>query len=69
LGETRRSRLEARCGLAIIYLETGDTVAWVRLEGVVRELYDIAFLPGVRCPAAIGFKTDEILLIVSIDES
>jgi hypothetical protein len=34
----------------------------------VRELYDVAFLPGVRTPAAIGFKTDEITRLISIDE-
>jgi uncharacterized protein (TIGR03032 family) len=60
---------EARCGLVVIDLATGDTVAWVRLEGVVHELYDVAFLPGVRTPAAIGFKTDEILRVISIDEA
>jgi uncharacterized protein (TIGR03032 family) len=59
---------EARCGLVVIDLKSGDTVAWIRLEGIVRELYDVAFLPGVRSPSAIGFKTDEILRIVSIDE-
>jgi hypothetical protein len=25
---------------------TGDTVEWVRLEGIVRELFDVAVLPG-----------------------
>jgi len=59
---------EARCGLVIVDLATGDTIAWVRLEGVVRELYDVAFLPGLQMPAAIGFKTDEILRVISIDE-
>lgn len=59
---------DARCGLDIIDLDSGDTVAWVRLEGVVRELYDVAFLPGVRNPSALGFKTDEILRVISIDQ-
>lgn len=60
---------EARCGLVMIDLSTGDTVAWVRLEGVVRELYDVVFLPGVRQPAAVGFKTDEITRLIAIDDS
>jgi hypothetical protein len=34
----------------------------------VRELYDVAFLPGVRNPSALGFKTDEITRVISIDE-
>jgi hypothetical protein len=41
----------------------------VRIEGVVRELYDVAFIPGIRNPSAIGFKTDEILRVITIDES
>ena len=41
---------------------------WVRIEGIVRELYDVAALPGVRRPSAIGFKTDEVKHIISIEE-
>jgi uncharacterized protein (TIGR03032 family) len=60
---------DPRCGLLVVDLNSGDIVAWVRLEGVVRELYDVAFLPDVRAPAAIGFKTDEITRLISIDEA
>ena len=59
--------VDARCGLHIIDLATGDTIAWVRLEGAVRELYDVVFIPGVRFPAAIGLKTDEIARLIAID--
>jgi hypothetical protein len=41
----------------------------VRLEGVVREFYDVAFIPDIRNPSAIDFKTDEILQVITIDES
>jgi hypothetical protein len=34
----------------------------------VRELYDVGFLPGVQSPSAIGFKTDEVRHIISVDE-
>lgn len=57
---------EPRCGLLVIDLETGDVVEWLRIEGVVRELYDVAALPGVRTPAAIGFMTDDIQRVISI---
>ena len=40
---------------------------WVRIGGVVRELYDVAFVPGTRRPAAIGFKTDEVQRMISIE--
>jgi uncharacterized protein (TIGR03032 family) len=59
---------EARCGLLVVDTRTGDTVGWVRVEGVVRELYDVAVLPGVRNPAAVGFVTDEIRRVISIDQ-
>ena len=59
---------EPRCGLVVIDTRTGDTVEWLRIEGVVRELFDVAVLPGVGNPAAIGFRTDEIRRIISIDD-
>lgn len=59
----------ARCGLAIIDLASGDMTAWARIEGVVRELYDVAVLPGVRRPSAIGFRTDEVKHVLSIDDA
>lgn len=43
-------------------------VHWVRIEGVVRELYDVVALPGARRPSAIGFKTDEIRYVISIED-
>jgi hypothetical protein len=41
-------------------------VHWLRFEGVVQELYDVAVLPGVVRPAAIGFKSDEIRRVITI---
>jgi uncharacterized protein (TIGR03032 family) len=60
--------VEARCGLAIVDLSSGDMTHWVRIEGLIRELYDVAALPGVRRPSAIGFKTDEVKHVISIEE-
>jgi hypothetical protein len=34
---------------------------------MVRELHQVAFLPGVRNTSAIGFKTDEITRMIAID--
>jgi uncharacterized protein (TIGR03032 family) len=60
--------VEARCGLQVVDLRKGDVVHSVTIEGVVRELYDVAILPGVRCPGALGFKTDEIRRTLTIEE-
>jgi uncharacterized protein (TIGR03032 family) len=58
---------EARCGVQVIDLRTGDAVHWLRIEGIVDELYDVIPLPGVRCPMAVGFKTDEIRRVISVE--
>lgn len=58
---------DPRCGLAVIDLTSGAMTAWVRIEGIVRELYDVAVLPGVRRPNAIGFKTGEVKRVIAID--
>jgi uncharacterized protein (TIGR03032 family) len=58
--------VKPRCGLLVLDLRTGDIVHSLRIEGVVEELYDVAVLPGVRHPMAIGFKTDEIRRVVTI---
>jgi uncharacterized protein (TIGR03032 family) len=67
--ELARRDVEARCGLQVIDLRTGDVAHWVRLEGLVSELYDVAVLPGVACPMALGFKTDEIQRIVAVGDA
>jgi uncharacterized protein (TIGR03032 family) len=54
-----------RCGVYVIDLATGDIVHWLRIEGVVTELYDVAVLPK-RTPSLIGFRSAEIRRVVSI---
>ena len=67
LDDNLKSRqAEPRCGLYVIDLRNGDLVHWVRIEGVVRELYDVVVLPETRRPMALGFKTDEIHRTISI---
>jgi hypothetical protein len=50
----------------VIDLNSGDVVHWLRLEGMVSELYDVVVLPGVARPMALGFKTDEIQRLLTI---
>ena len=60
---------QARCGVLVIDLRSGDIVHSLRIEGVVSELYDVAVLPGVKQPTAIGFQNDEIRRVMSIGEA
>ena len=62
----RNKEAEPRCGLFVVDLRSGDIVHWVRIEGIVRELYDVVVLPGVRRPMALGFKSDEVSRMISI---
>jgi uncharacterized protein (TIGR03032 family) len=66
--ELAKRGTKARCGLLIIDLRTGDIPHWLRVEGMVRELYDVAVLPQVVRPMALGFKTDEIQRTIAIGE-
>jgi uncharacterized protein (TIGR03032 family) len=66
--ELSKRNTDARCGLSIIDLHSGDVVHWLRVEGMVHELYDVAVLPEVTRPMALGFKTDEIHRMISIGQ-
>lgn len=66
--ELARRGAQAWCGLQVIDLTCGDVVEWVRLEGMVSELYDVAVLPGVVRPMALGFKTHEIEQLLAVDD-
>jgi len=61
-----RTGANPRCGLAVIDLKSGDLAHWLRLEGVVTELFDAVVLEGAKRPAAIGFRSDEIRRVLSI---
>lgn len=57
---------DPRCGVYVIDLRTGDVVHWLRVEGIIEELYDVVAIPGIRRPTAIGFVSDEIRRVISI---
>lgn len=57
---------EPRCGLLVVDTRTGEVAHWLRLEGVVEELYDVAVLPGVRRPTALGLVSEEIHRTITI---
>ncbi len=59
---------EAQCALYIIDLRSGDIVHWLRIDGVVKELYDVVFIPDVVRPMALGFKSDEIRRTITVGE-
>lgn len=55
---------EPRCAVVVVDLASGKVVHWLRLGGVVRELYDIALLPGYRRPMLVGLAQGPINRLV-----
>ena len=66
-GELKKRDAEPWCGIQIIDLRSGDVVQWIRLDGHIRELFDVTVLPGVRCPMAVGLGTPEIQQLHTFD--
>ena len=66
--ELARRGAEARCGLQVIDLRSGDVVHWLRLEGMVTELYDVVVLPGVVRPTLFGFKSDDVRRTIAVGD-
>ncbi|MDJ0677683.1 MAG: TIGR03032 family protein [Calothrix sp. MO_167.B42] len=58
---------EARCGLMVVNLNTGTIAHWVRFEGQITELYDVQIIPGVKHPMALGFQTEEISQLITLE--
>jgi uncharacterized protein (TIGR03032 family) len=56
---------ESWCGIQVIDLNTGDVQQWLRLEGQVRELFDVAVIPGVRCPMGVSPQSREFATTIS----
>lgn len=67
LGLADRLREGAWCGLQVIDLTSGRCVHWFRVEGSVRELYDVAVLEGVPCPRSVSDLDDEALDLITVD--
>ncbi len=56
--ELKQRDAEPRTALHFIDLKTGQTAHWLRVEGVVNELFDVIVLPQVVRPQLMGLKQD-----------
>jgi uncharacterized protein (TIGR03032 family) len=66
--ELERRDAVPHCGIQVIELATGNVAHWVEIGDPVVELYDVALLPGVEHPVALGFRTDELRRTISFEE-
>ncbi|MDX1998743.1 MAG: TIGR03032 family protein [Thermoanaerobaculia bacterium] len=49
---------ERTCGVWVLDVTTGRTVAFLRFEGTVEEIFDVQILPGVRFPEIVEPEAD-----------
>jgi uncharacterized protein (TIGR03032 family) len=65
--ELERRDGEPWCGICIIDLKHGDIVEWIRLNGAIKELFDVAVIPEARCPMALGVNSPDIQSLITIE--
>lgn len=58
---------QLRCGIGVIDVDTGTTVATLQFTSTLHEIFDVQVLPDTRCPALGGLPAegDDIWLVPS----
>jgi uncharacterized protein (TIGR03032 family) len=51
---------DLKCGVWVVDVGSGQTVALLEFEKGVEEIFDVQLLPGLRFPALIGFQKETI---------
>ncbi|QDY71550.1 TIGR03032 family protein [Qingshengfaniella alkalisoli] len=60
---------EPWCGVQVIDLRSGACVDWLRIDGDLAELYDIALIDNVRCAMTVGPHAPELARLVTLPRS
>ncbi|MDK9706606.1 MAG: TIGR03032 family protein [Desulforhopalus sp.] len=58
---------EPWCGVQVIDLQKRCCVDWLRIDGAVGELFDVAVIPGCRCPMAVSPSSPDAAALVTHD--
>jgi uncharacterized protein (TIGR03032 family) len=53
-------REQLKCGIAVVDLRSGTTIALLEFQTAVEEIFDVQLLPGVRFPELVGFQNESI---------
>ena len=65
--ELKKRDADPWCGVQIVDLGSGSIVQWLRIEGAVTELFDVAVLPGVRRPTATSPTDTELTSLITYE--
>jgi uncharacterized protein (TIGR03032 family) len=53
-------RDELKCGVAVVDLRSGQSVALLEFQSAVEEIFDVQLLPGIRFPEVLGFQKETL---------
>src|SRR5437660_3782235 len=53
-------REQLKCGVAVLDLRSGQSIALLEFQTAVEEIFDVQLLPGLRFPEVIGFQHETI---------
>ena len=56
---------EPWCGIQVIDLARGVCAEWFRIDGAVKEIFDVAVIKGHACPMSIGPGAPEIVKFIT----
>ena len=65
--ELKKRDGEPWCGVVIVDQRSGDIVEWIRLDGAIKELFDVAVIADAVCPMALGVNSPDIQSLISFE--
>ena len=67
MGVELEANVKVRDGEPRCDTRNGDILHWIRFDGAVRELFDAAFIPGVRAPMCVGLGNPEMRTLITFE--
>jgi uncharacterized protein (TIGR03032 family) len=53
-------REQLKCGVAVVDLRSGQSMALLEFQTAVEEIFDVQLLPGLRFPEVVGFQKEAV---------
>jgi uncharacterized protein (TIGR03032 family) len=53
-------REQLKCGVAVVDLRSGQSIALLEFQTAVEEIFDVQLLPGLRFPEVVGFQKEAL---------
>src|SRR5207244_13454753 len=53
-------REQLKCGVAVVDLRSGQSIAFLEFQTAVEEIFDVQLLAGLRFPEVVGFQKEAV---------